>query len=778
MDVEPWIWFYYNQGFSIIPLGNNKGVWGNNEDELKRPSIKSWDKYKETLATKEEIQQWINDDLFKGIAVICGKVSNNLVVIDIDDSSIPKLIDLKFRKIIESGSWVVETGNGFHIYCKHHSNPGGIKKPIRYKIEYRANNGYVVAPPSIHPSGKQYRFIGIEKPNELKPLEEKDVKSIFDELKKKIGKVWEIKETQHTTKGTTKTDSISDYPKCVEIALNNICKHPMRYYTIYGIASSFSLQHIPKDMAEKKIKEFNLKKCVPPHENHIIEQAIRGAYEKDAHHYGCEFWMDHAELCPYENIMECQFGKKKVKKELAQKYKIFLYKEIKKKGTDETFFIPDRVIPPRLAKLIIGEYDFNFSTVRDNQELYYFNDGIYHPDGETIISSIAEDFMDDLTSTFYKNETVGFIKDYNYINRNKFDANSNLINLKNGIYNLETKQLEPHTPDKYFLNELPIKYVEGAKCPKILKFLNEVIYPEDVATMQEFFGYCLYRRHHIHKACMFIGDGKNGKSTTINLLTRFIGGDNVTSKELYQLISDKFAIADIYGKLANMCADITSTALKKTGLFKALTGEDLVNAQKKFKGSFDFRNYAKFIFSANKLPESPDKTYAFYRRWILISFPNTFTGDKCDANILEKISTEEELSGLLNWALEGLERLLDKGDFSYNRTVEEVAEQYETLSDPVYAFVKEFLKETVGGGIAKEDVWDKYVKWCKEKTLSITPKNMLTQQLSKHLSGMRNGMIGGKGNQKPAFREISWKNEDEKDKKDDGMGGSQKSITP
>jgi len=84
-QTEQWVWFYYNKGFSIIPLGNNIGFWKNEENEPKKPSIRSWDKYKTTPATRDEIQQWIDDKLFNNIGVVCGHVSNDLVIIDVDD---------------------------------------------------------------------------------------------------------------------------------------------------------------------------------------------------------------------------------------------------------------------------------------------------------------------------------------------------------------------------------------------------------------------------------------------------------------------------------------------------------------------------------------------------------------------------------------------------------------------------------------------------------------------------------------------------------------------
>jgi len=770
MDVESWIWFYYNQDFSIIPLGKNKGFWKNKENELKKPSIRSWDKYKETPATKEEIQQWIDDDLFVNIGIICGRVSNNLVIIDIDDETIPEMIGINFDKILESGAWGGKTGKGYQIYMKHHSNPGGIKKPLKYKIEYRANDGYCVVPPSTHPNGKKYSFVNIKDFSELPTLIDKDVKSIFDDFKKRIGEKWDIKETLHTIKGSTKTDPISEYPKCVEIALDKITKHPMRYYTIYGIASSFALQHIPKDMAMKKVKEFNLRKCVPPHENDIIENAVNGVYEPDARLWGCEFWIDDAGLCPYENIMECPFGKKKAKRDLAKKYKIFKWSEKTNKETKEKYYIRTEVKPPNLAELILNEYDFNFVTLRDNKEVYYYNDGVYHSDGETIIRQLSEDFMEELTKTHYKNEIEDYIRDKDYQKRNLFfSSNPELINVKNGILNLRTKELLSHTPNHHFLNELPVEYNPDLDCPIIKKFFSEVVYEHDIPVLQEFMGYCLYRRYHIHKAVMYLGGGKNGKSTAINLLIALLGKENVANKELQEIIYNRFATSSLFGKLLNASADISAKALSRTGKFKELTGGDYIEAEAKFKDSFNFTNYAKFLFSANKLPKAEDDSYAFYRRWLLISFPNTFTGKKCDPDLLDKLTAPDELSGLLNWVIEGLQRLIENGEFSYNKTVEEVMEQYKLLSDPIYAYCSEFLKCQVGNHILKDELYKHYIKWAKKKQLPILPLNILSSELPKHLVEIRRGKVGGKGKQKPAFLDIWWQNESNPDTKLTGV---------
>ncbi|MBS3778322.1 MAG: hypothetical protein KGY50_03400, partial [Candidatus Thermoplasmatota archaeon] len=307
----------------------------------------------------------------------------------------------------------------------------------------------------------------------------------------------------------------------------------------------------------------------------------------------------------------------------------------------------------------------------------------------------------------------------------------------------------------------PVKYDPEADCPKIKQFLREVIDEKSIPCIQEFIGYCLYRDIPLHKAFMFLGGGKNGKSTVINLITTFLGRENIANKELQQLNFDKFAKAKLYGKLLNAAADISSAALGQTSTFKGLTGGDYTDAEKKFCDSFEFKNYAKLLFSANTLPKTNDDSYAFYRRWILINFPNTFEGKKCDPHILERIATPKELSGLFNWGVEGLMRLLKRNRFSYDRSVEEIRTQYKTLSDPVFAFAQTFLNSSTTGFLVKDEVYHKFNKWCVENDLPVTPKNMFSQDLVKNMPNIKPGRsrIGGKLTQ--VYNHITWINDED-----------------
>jgi hypothetical protein len=176
-NIEDWVWFYHKQGMTVIPV----------KTKDKRPNIATWADYQHKQPDDKSIEFWLKEGKFENIGVVCGVASNNLVVIDIDDETIVEKLGIDLKKVHEQGNWVVKTGKGYHIYCKSKENPGDTKKYDDLHIEYRANACYVVAPPSIHPSGHQYEFLFDKTPEDMKPIKETDVKLTFDEMVKRLG---------------------------------------------------------------------------------------------------------------------------------------------------------------------------------------------------------------------------------------------------------------------------------------------------------------------------------------------------------------------------------------------------------------------------------------------------------------------------------------------------------------------------------------------------------------------------------------------------------------
>ncbi|MGV8050785.1 MAG: phage/plasmid primase, P4 family [Anaerolineaceae bacterium] len=364
--------------------------------------------------------------------------------------------------------------------------------------------------------------------------------------------------------------------------------------------------------------------------------------------------------------------------------------------------------------------EHHFKTVSDTKKIYHYEHGVYLDNGETILEALIEAEFPDFTNNKMVSDVIGKVKRRTYTDRDLFNAR-HVINVKNGLLDLETLQLQPHSPDYLSTTQLDVLYNPAAKAPKIAKFLQEVAQSGDVTLIEEIIGWLLWPDYHIHKAVMLVGPGRNGKGTFLRLIVALLGKKSISNVTLQDLVTDAYAKSDLYGKLVNIGGDLPSKDLSDTSAFRNLTGGDDNRAQEKYRPAFSFRNKAKMLFSANVLPRSQDDTYAFYSRWILLEFLNRFVLDDgtADPDLDEKLQTPEELSGLLNIALAGLKRLRANGwKFSYTKTVEDVEKMYKRNANPVFAFL---MDECEAGGatdyIEKSVFFDKFNAYVKKHNL-------------------------------------------------------------
>jgi putative DNA primase/helicase len=386
----------------------------------------------------------------------------------------------------------------------------------------------------------------------------------------------------------------------------------------------------------------------------------------------------------------------------------------------------------------IGDYilkRYSIFTLRDTQEICFYRKGVYIIDksktySDKRIREISKDFNFLANQAFVK-EVLAYIQSQSYIDRDKIDA-GNYINFQNGLLNLDTWELEPHRKDYLSIRQIPLVYDPDATCPMIEKFISEVVVPADVPIIYEWFGLSLIPETKFCKAMLFYGDGSNGKTVLLNLLADFVGIESISGESLQKLGNDKHSTANLYGKLMNICPDIPDTKLQSTAIFKQLTGDDcFLRGEEKYKPAFYFKNTARLIFSANHLPKG-DIDYAFSRRWILIHFPNTFeNGDK---DLFDKL--KPELSGLLNLALEGLQRLQSNGKFSNSKSIEETQREYILNMDSVAMFLEECTYSS-GEDTEQETMHYAYTRWAlanKMKSLDFNPfcKGMKEHKVEKY----------------------------------------------
>jgi len=376
--------------------------------------------------------------------------------------------------------------------------------------------------------------------------------------------------------------------------------------------------------------------------------------------------------------------------------------------------------------------EFVFKTIYGivKDDILVYQNGVYAFIGEKVIRQECEGRVGaPLLTTHLVNEIRDHIARRTFSDRAKFNTQKYTINLENGLLNVNTKVLSPHTPDVLSTIRIPISYDPSARCPKIEKFLHEILREDDIKIIIEFFGYALIPDYSIPVVLILLGEGSNGKSQLFILLRRFIGHDNFCSVSLHSIEGYPFAVASLEGKLLNIQGDLSSKWLSGIGMLKQLSGQDPIEAPRKHRDSITFDNFARLVFASNKPPVIEEDTLAVWRRILPLNLPNKFQGKNEVKDIIEKILTPQELSGLLNLALEGLERLLANGDFSYKGTFDDRAKQYTTASDPPKAFVAERCLTGMEFEILKNELYQAYVQFCGEKKVQVSGEAQFGKEL-------------------------------------------------
>jgi P4 family phage/plasmid primase-like protien len=188
---------------------------------------------------------------------------------------------------------------------------------------------------------------------------------------------------------------------------------------------------------------------------------------------------------------------------------------------------------------------------------------------------------------------------------------------------------------------------------------------------------------------LLLGPGANGKTVLLAIIRRLLGERNVSAIPLQAFSDNRFAAAELFGKLANVCGDLDARTVRHSDVFKAWTGGDLLLAERKYGAPFAFCPTAVPIFSANEPPLSSDQSDAWFDRWLIVPMERRIPEDQRDPHLARKLVTEAELEGLLVEAVEGLERLMRRGRFDLPESVRRAGEGYRDRLDTVRGFVGE-----------------------------------------------------------------------------------------
>jgi putative DNA primase/helicase len=406
---------------------------------------------------------------------------------------------------------------------------------------------------------------------------------------------------------------------------------------------------------------------------------------------------------------------------------------------------PIRIDVDKAANFIIK--DLNVKTILETDEVLHYHCGRYEVYGEKLIDRIlVEVFSGTKTSdqreiynaTSTRKEILSRVKAKTYTHLNKFDADLNIINMANGLYDISLGEFRQHDPAYLSRIQIPVEYNATAGCPVIEDTFSIMMREDDLPKVYEFIGYTLWRTYEIQKLFFLLGQGGTGKSYFLDVVNGMVGQNNASSVSLHDLQTDRFASSDLYGKLVNICGDLPATALKETDIIKRLTSnKDIIRAQEKGKPAFDFINYAKLMFSMNKLPRSYDETSGWFRRIEIIPFEHVFTAEEYDEEKLTQLTSPRELSGLFNKIMPYLKGLVERHKFTNETDRTVTAERYKAASNPVEEFVDRYLDEAKGKWVSKPELYNAYSEFCKEHGVEPLTPNKFGSELKNYANWLQ-----------------------------------------
>lgn len=364
----------------------------------------------------------------------------------------------------------------------------------------------------------------------------------------------------------------------------------------------------------------------------------------------------------------------------------------------------------KLADEFVSERKGNFHYCLEEGRFYIYKDGYYKP--------LIKEEMELHVLGF---ENIAYLKDgarkqfihnlgvITQLSIDKLNANE-ILNLENGVLHIKDGLFASHSMDDLSTIRIPYKYDSTGQCPTWLSFLNSSLEGdmERINILQEYMGYCLGKDNRFHKSLVLVGEGRNGKGTTFRVIEKLIGWDNCTFLKLGEMTKQE-NVSSLVNKLVNIDADTDTGAKGFESDFRRITAGDAMQARVLYSNPFSFKPFCKLIVGANELPRIADKTHGFYDRLIIIPFNVSFVGRE-DRELDYKLGNE--ISGILNWALEGRRRLYTRGYFGMTKTMEDHISELKMENNPIEYFIHNFVTFEEGKFTSKEELYNLYKQFC------------------------------------------------------------------
>lgn len=668
---------------------------------------------------EERVMDWLSDPRPRNIGCV---VPDGVVVIDVD--GLPgkeTLRELEDRYGELNNTWISFRGDPdrYHLWYATPSEivwPGKLGTGV--DIIYR-HYRYMVLPPSIHPDGQQYRWVGpnghSEYANYLPATEEfNDLNSRWHSLGTGKGYVYRDRAEVDARLWLTEHGGgdicpelrrvVSRHQRLIRQGASGGGMHDSMLNAVWAVLAEIAAGHSGGYEALGKIKET------------FFAQAEDSGRRDD-------------ESMVAEWARACIGGIEQTAVERVRQDDPCIVEEAERGKDPNRFFDPKFGLKAR--SLRAGVEKTGKLAVGPGGSIYRHSDGVWVPDGRAEIVRRTERLMRQRYRPSHAANVIDVVS-----SREPFitdDAqDTRYLNLPNGLLDWREGKLYPHNPAVVSTTRIPIEWNEDAECPAIDEFFRQV-FPDDAAELAtEILGYMLYNDNPLHKAILLHGTGRNGKGTFIRLARSLVGGNNISAVTPQDLDGSVFASAQLHGKLANLVGDVDPRIFKSTERFKQLTGGDYMPAQHKYGQPFVFRCRALMVAAFNSLPRTADTTEGFFSRWIVIPFTGFYPAGKADTSLIHKLTAPEEMQGLLRAAVAGLQSLLNRGAFRMPDSVKKATEHFRVEADPVRGFISERIRETRRDAdwLSRTEIYAEYVSWAGTNGFSQMSNSRFYEQLN------------------------------------------------
>lgn len=325
------------------------------------------------------------------------------------------------------------------------------------------------------------------------------------------------------------------------------------------------------------------------------------------------------------------------------------------------------------------------------EDFHIYENGFWKKKGDLYVKKLIQEFC--FENGFEAKHFKLYKKVDDLFNQAKLDlytevnTNKNILNFKNGTYEIDNMCFREHRKDDFAMYCLPYEYSAKANCPNWIAFLKEVLPQEDLQiAFQEAVAYPLSNLH-LEKISYLVGRGRNGKSVALGVVCYVLGEENISHVTLEQIVkNDGKGVYQMLNKLVNITYESSPNILNTASFKSYVSGEDLT-VKRLYDNEYTTTNYPQTIIASNSIPQSSDFSEGFYRRFNLIPFNETIPLEKVNPNLKEELC--EEAAGIMNWILEGIIRLRENKRFSKCETIEKLQNEYRIESDNVYSFLDE-----------------------------------------------------------------------------------------